>query len=217
MTRPAMLSVFFGFAAVLSAAAALAAEPIELFNGKDLSGWDFDLAGQDAKMEDVWSVEDGVLKCAGKPAGYIVTKKKDYGDYKLELDWRWSSGKGGNNGVLVHCSTPRELGIWCKSVEVQLQAGHAGDFWVIGTELDVEKEQTRKQGRRHINLTDDSEKPLGEWNHMEIVCAGDTITVYVNGDMVNKATNVNVTSGGIALQSEGTPIEYRNIKLTPLE
>ena len=165
-------------------------------------------------MEDVWSVEDGVLVCKGRPVGYLRTIKDDYRDYVLTLEWRWPPGtQGGNNGVLVHTSTPGALGVWPKSIEVQLQRGEAGDFWVIGTELDVPNEAERMRGRRHLNLTDDSEKPLGEWNEMEITCRGDEDIVKVNGDLVNHATNCNVTQGAISLQSEGAPIEYRNIVL----
>ena len=191
-------------------------QTIALFNGQDLAGWTFELADPNAKMEDVWSVEGGVLCCKGKPGGYLRTEA-DYENYVLTLDWRWPPGtEGGNNGVLVHTSTPGALGIWPKSIEVQLQRGHAGDFWIIGTELDVENEESRRKGRRHLNLTDDSEKPLGEWNQIEITCKGDEVIVKVNGDLVNRATNCSVTSGAISLQSEGAPIEYRNIILTPL-
>ena len=117
----------------------------------------------------------------------------------------------------MHCSTPGALGVWCKSIEVQLAHGNAGDFWIIGTDLDVENEAERKKGRRHLNLTDDSEKPIGEWNTMEIVCKGNEVSVKVNGDLVNHATNVTESQGAIALQSEGTPIQYRNVELTPLK
>jgi hypothetical protein len=197
-------------------ASAQGAEKIRLFNGKDLTGWKAVLDDPGAKAEDVWSVKDGVLACKGKPVGYIRTEKDDYKDYTLTLQWRWVNKEGGNNGVLVHTSTPGALGIWPKSIEVQLAAGNAGDFWVIGTDLDVPDEATRKKDRRHINLTDGSEKPAGEWNTMEIVCKGDTIRVKVNGELVNEATNCNVTSGAISLQSEGAPIEFREIELTPL-
>lgn len=194
------------------------AAAIDLFNGKDLSGWTFVLADPQAKMEDVWSVSDGVLRCKGKPAGYLRTKRDDFHDYLLTLDWRWPDpAHPGNNGVLVHASTPGVLGIWPKSIEVQLLNQNAGDFWIIGTELDVENEAARREGRRHKNLTDDSEKPLGEWNHFEILCKGNEITVKVNGTLVNHATNCSVTEGAICLQSEGAPIEYRNIRLTPLK
>jgi hypothetical protein len=184
--------------------------------GNDLSGWTFHLADPNAKMEDVWSVADGVLVCKGKPAGYLRTKE-DYENYRLTLEWRWPGEKGGNNGVLVHTTTPGALGVWPKSIEVQLAHENAGDFWVIGTELDVPNEAERKKDRRHLNLTDGSEKPLGEWNRMEIVCRGDEITVKVNDELVNHATNVSQTKGAICLQSEGTEIQFREIKLAPVE
>jgi hypothetical protein len=188
---------------------------IKLFNGKDLTGWTYVLKDPNVPMDAVWSVEDGILECKGQPAGYLRTKRDDFHDYVLTLEWRWP-GDGGNNGVLVHASEPGALGVWPKSIEVQLAAGDAGDFWIIGTELDVPDEAHRKKGRRHLNLTDDSEKPLGQWNQMEITCRGNEITVKVNGDLVNHATNCSVTEGAICLQSEGTPIEYRNIVLRPL-
>ena len=190
-------------------------KPLALFNGKNLDGWDYHLDDDSVPMDKVWSVKDGVLHCTGTPAGYIVTKRRDFKDYVLDVEWRWP-GKGGNNGVLVHVSKPGALGVWPKSLEVQLGAGDAGDFWVIGTEIDVENEAARKEDRRHINLTDDSEKPLGEWNSMEIVCRGDEVTVKVNGELVNHATNSSETQGAIALQSEGTPIEYRKVELRQL-
>lgn len=191
-------------------------ESIDLFNGKDFTGWRWETDTEGVPLEEVWSIEDGVIKCSGRPAGYIRTNKEDYENYKLTLQWRWP-GKAGNNGVLVHTTKPNALGVWPKSLEVQLGSGDAGDFWVIGTEIDVENEASRKEDRRHKNLTDDSEKPLGEWNEMEIVCRGDEVVVKVNGELVNHATNSSVTKGAISLQSEGTPIEYRNVKLTPLE
>lgn len=190
---------------------------VALFNGRDLAGWTSDLDDPKVKMQDVWSVlPGGVLHCKGRPAGVLRTNK-DYSDYTLILDWRWlPETGGGNNGVLVHASTPRTLGIWPRSVEVQLESENAGDFWVIGTTLDVPDERERHQGRRYLNLTDGSERPIGEWNTIEITCRGNEILVKVNGQLVNHATNCSVSSGAICLQSEGMPIEYRSIYLHPL-
>ncbi len=197
---------------------------VSLFNGKDLTGWKHFLWDRKSRTEDkktpaskVWSVEDGILVCQGRPVGYLRTVD-EYENYELTLEWRWPAGTdGGNNGVLVHTTTPMALGLWPKSIEVQLFRRNAGDFWVIGTELDVKDEESRKKGRRHLNLTDDSEKPIGEWNTMKITCQGDKIRVFVNDDLVNEATNCSVTKGAIALQSEGALIHYRNVKLTPLK
>jgi hypothetical protein len=205
-------------ALLASSALAARAEDVALFNGKDLSGWTAVLDDKAADPAKTWSVADGILKCTGRPVGYIRTDKEDFKDYVLMLEWRWPEGaKGGNNGVLVHTSSPNALGIWPKSIEVQLASGDAGDFWVIGTDLDVPDEATRKKDRRHLNLTDGSEKPAGQWNTMEITCKGDTIRVKVNSELVNEATNCSVTEGAISLQSEGAPIEFRNIVLRPIE
>lgn len=193
-----------------------AQDEIVLFDGKNLDAWTFYLQDPNAKLEDVWSIRDGVLVCKGRPVGYLKTKQ-EFADYELRLEWRWPEGSsGGNSGVLVHVSTPNALGVWPKSVEVQLAAGNAGDFWVIGTEISIPNAEQRRQGRRHLNLTDGSEKPIGQWNEMVVVCRGDTITVHVNGQLVNECTKASVTQGAIALQSEGAEIHFRNIRLKKL-
>ncbi len=211
--RSALIGLFFFV--VAAPPAFCQDQSIRLFNGRDLAGWSVVADGEGGSAE-TWSVADGVLRCTGRPAGYVKTDE-EFGDYKLTLEWRWPAGAtGGNSGVLVHASTPRALGVWPKSIEVQLAKDNAGDFWIIGTELNVPDEASRKSDRRYKNLTDDSEKPAGEWNRMEIVCRGSTISVKVNGDLVNEATNCSVTRGAICLQSEGAPVEFREIVLTPL-
>ncbi len=198
---------------------------IKLFNGKDLTGWIPYLWDRAARKwdtttpaEKVWAVkEGGILHCFGRPTGYLRTKA-EFEDYRLTLQWRFPPGSpGGNSGVLVHTTTPNALGQWPKSIEVQLFRRNAGDFWTIGTDLDVENEATRKKGRRHLNLTDDSEKPIGQWNTMNVMCKGNEIIVKVNDDLVNHATNCTVTKGSISLQAEGAAIQFRNIVLTPLK
>jgi hypothetical protein len=207
------LTLFLFTASAITAEESKQAE--QLFNGKDLSNWTWVTDKGGSKLDDVWSVKDGVLHCTGNPRGYIRTNKDDYQNYSLIVEWRWP-GKGGNNGVLVHTSTPGALGVWPKSIEVQLANGNAGDFWVIGTDLDVPNKEARKKGRRHLNLTDDSEKPLGEWNRIEITCQANEIVVKVNGEVVNQAENCSVVQGAISLQSEGTPIEFRKVATQPL-
>jgi 3-keto-disaccharide hydrolase len=193
-------------------------KPITLFNGRDLEGWTAVLEDNKAKAADVWSVADGVLMCKGNPRGYLRTVKEDFHDYVLTLEWRFPAGsKGGNSGVLLHTTTPGALGIWPKSMEAQLNHQNAGDIWVIGTTCEIENADKRVMGRRHLNLTDDSEKPIGEWNAYEITCKGDEITIKVNGDLVNHVTKCSVQKGAISLQSEGAEIHFRNIKLTPLK
>ena len=214
--------------AFLSLAAIASAEP--LFNGKDLTGWTADVPSADGKPETPPSfvVHDGLLVSKGEPKGHLLTDKS-YSNYKLEVQYRFT-GKGGNCGVLIHASQPRMLyQMFPKSIEVQMNAGDAGDFWCIGENIevpDMEKRRPREAGqkfggteadaRRILNLTDDSEKPLGEWNTMVIECKGGDVKVEVNGVPVNHGMNSTATSGKIAIQAEGTEVEFRKVDLTPL-
>ena len=68
-----------------------------------------------------------------------------------------------------------------------------------------------------MNLTDNSEKPVGQWNTMIIECVADTVKVWENGDLVNYGYNATAQKGHIALQSEGSEVEFRKIELTPIK
>jgi len=190
-------------------------EKTMLWNGKDFAGWKLYTREPDHDVTKTWSVTNGLLRCEGKPAGYMRTEK-DYADYLFHVEWRWPEN-GGNNGVLVHMSEPDV--VWPKSLECQLHSGNAGDFWVIGGLETAEhaKADERVKGRRTIKLKDSSEKPLGEWNAYDIICKDDWIVVLVNGVLQNAATKCSERSGKICLQSEGTPIEYRNVYIEPLQ
>ncbi|MHC4511377.1 MAG: 3-keto-disaccharide hydrolase, partial [Planctomycetota bacterium] len=75
----------------------------------------------------------------------------------------------------------------------------------------------RVKGRRTLKLKESSEKPIGQWNAYDIICKDDWVVVLVNGVLQNVATECTPSSGKICLQSEGTPIEYRNVYIEPLE
>jgi hypothetical protein len=193
---------------------------IELFNGKDLTGWKTWLDPKSkVEAKDVWSISDGIIICKGKPNGYIITEK-EYGDYVLTLEWRWAKGsKGGNSGVLCHVSGADK--VWPKSWEAQLMAGKAGEIWLVdGFKLDVDKErQNPKQARNFYRITKDKkvEKDIGEWNTYKITCKGDTVKLEVNGELVNEGKAAEATKGKILLQSEGAEVHFRNISLTPIK
>ncbi|NND34579.1 MAG: DUF1080 domain-containing protein, partial [Saprospiraceae bacterium] len=70
---------------------------------------------------------------------------------------------------------------------------------------------------RILNLTDGSENPVGEWNHMHIECLGDQIKVWVNGDFVNHGFDCTAQQGQIALQAEGAEVEFRRVELKPIK
>jgi hypothetical protein len=71
--------------------------------------------------------------------------------------------------------------------------------------------------RRIKNLTDGSEKPVGEWNTYIIECVGDEVKVWVNGDLVNHGSNCTASKGQIALQAEGSEVEFRKVELTAID
>ncbi len=201
-----------------------------LFNGKDLSGWEADVPARDKdpNLPDSFVVRNGMLVSMGKPEGHLVTKQA-YRDYRLQVEYRFP-GKGGNCGVLVHASRPRALyGMFPQSIEVQMMSGDAGDFWCIEEDIkvpDMEKRRPRKpnekwggaegDARRILNLTDGSEKPLGQWNTMVIEARGRNLAVWVNGDKVNEGFEATADRGKIALQAEGTEVEFRKVEIGPL-
>ena len=65
-------------------------------------------------------------------------------------------------------------------------------------------------------FNESNEKPVGEWNRLEVTCEGNTIEIMVNGLLQNRGTEASVSEGNICLQSEGKDIEFRNVLLTPL-
>jgi putative heme-binding domain-containing protein len=188
--------------------------PIELFDGKTLDGWTYFLADPKAKMSDVWSVKDGVLRCKGQPIGYLRTEK-DWTSYELDVDWRFDPVAGaGNSGVLLRVQAPDE--VWPKSIEAQLESRNAGDIWNID-EVPMQVDAGRTEGRHTSKLQPSNEKPLGEWNHYHIVLDAGELTLEVNGVVQNHASWCEEVPGRIALQSEGAVIEFKKVTLTPIE
>lgn len=199
-----------------------------LFNGKDLSGWHIDVPDmdKDPSLKSPFFVRNGLLVSMGTPGGHIITDAV-HKNYRLDVEYRFA-GQPGNCGVLVHASTPRALyKMFPKSIEVQLMHENAGDFWCIVEDIrvqDMEKRRGAKEEwgttegklRRILNLTDGSEKPVGQWNKVRIECLNNTVKVWVNGDLVNLGFDCTAQEGQIALQAEGSEVEFRKVALTPI-
>lgn len=202
--------------------------PMSLFNGKDLTGWHVDVPEMDGnpKARNPFIVRDGKLVSLGTPGGHLITDRK-YANYRLDIEYRFAA-QPGNCGVLVHASKPRMLyGMFPQSMEVQMQSGDAGDFWCIGEDIEVPDMEARRgpkkdwgvtegKSRRIKNLTDGTEVPLGEWNTMRVECIGRSVKVWVNGTVVNEGRNCTAQSGQIAIQAEGSEVEFRKLELTQL-
>ena len=191
-----------------------------LFDGQTFDGWTFDVL-DDSPAASIFSISDGVLNIegAGKSKA-VIQSKGSYSNFELEFEWLWPA-KPGNSGCLLFCSGKRFMSVWPKSLEVQMQHGSAGDFIYIGETIDVTKEQLpiydkEKESwkkRLRLNLTDDSEKTPGQWNHCRIISNDGEVTVYVNGDLVNKGWNATARSGRICFQAEFADVQYRNIRI----
>jgi hypothetical protein len=199
-----------------------------LFNGKDLDGWHIDIPEMDSVKDAVnpFLIRDGMLVSLGIPRGHLISNAI-YKDYRLEIEYRFT-GEPGNCGVLVHASTPRALyKMFPKSIEVQMEHENAGDFWCIVEDITTDNMEERRgpkeewgiiegKKRRIKNLSDGSEKPLGEWNTMVIECVKDKIKIWVNGDLVNYGYDATAHSGQIAIQAEGAEVEIRKLDLTEI-
>lgn len=199
-----------------------------LFNGKDLSGWHVDVPEMDTVPNAInpFIERDGNLVSLGTPNGHLITDA-EYENYQLDIEYRFP-GEPGNCGILVHASTPRALyKMFPKSIEVQMMHENAGDFWVIVEDIKVDNMVARRgpkekwgitegKKRRILNLTDGTEKPLGEWNKMRIECVDREIKVWLNGVLVNHGYQSTAHKGQIAVQAEGSEVEFRKLFLTPI-
>jgi len=156
---------------------------------------------------------DGLLKTRGQPIGY-VRSNDDFTNYVLKLEWRFNpvTKQEGNGGVLL-----RMIGedkVWPKSVEAQLHSKNAGDFWNIDN-FDMKVAEDRTSGR-NTKKTHFAENPVGEWNEYEIIVDRGLVILKVNGQELNRAWDVAEIPGKICLQSEGSEMHFRNIRLAPI-
>ena len=191
-------------------------EKIALFNGKDLSGWTKVVKAEpDASPDTTWRVEEGVIKCTGKPFGYLRTQQS-YADFKLKVEYRWADTNtvSPNSGIFVFTTGP-DNHFLPKAIESQLKLGRAGDWVLLSTATMNGLENKGNKSVKRMN-EESSEKPRGEWNLVEIVTKGNTLQVSINGVLQNKGTDVYTDAGQICLQSEGGAIDFRNVTLEPI-
>ena len=182
-------------------------EPVQLFNGKDLTGWRL----TDANAISGWSAKDGLLvnvvsQEEGKPHKNYGNLRTDqvFEDFNLTLEVRLA--KGGNSGVYIR-------GIY--EVQVADTYGRPLDPHNMGAVYS------------RIKPTESAEKPAGEWQTMDITFVDRHATVVLNGKKIIDNQPIPGCTGGalwsdvtrpgpIYLQGDHTGIEYRNIVLKPV-
>ncbi len=194
-----------------------AQQSTSIFNGEDLSNWQFIVEENEVPAEEVFSVSDGIITVKGEPLGYMYTREK-YRNYTLELEYRWA-GEESNSGIfflIEEAANPFPKGIEC-----QLMAGRAGDLVLLnGADL---KEYSLPEGVTERpafpvipKKEPSSEQPVGDWNKVSITVNDGAISIQVNDLLQNSATS-EVKEGHIGLQSEGKAIQFRNLVFHPLK
>lgn len=181
---------------------------IALFNGQDLSGWVFvtdENSQEDASQ--TFTSSDGLIRISGQPFGYMRTKQK-YSDFVLHTEWRWTA-EPADGGIFVMLQEGDQ--VWPTGLQCQMKGE---DLGVLMGGIPIEGVDA-PNGFYKKELVDDTkvEKPAGEWNETEISCLGGHVTVTINGVMVNEA-KCEALEGYIGFQSEGGPLEFRNVYLT---
>jgi hypothetical protein len=177
-----------------------------LFNGKDLTGFKtfLDPEAKDADPAKTWTVEEGTIRCSGKPSGYFYTEGS-HSNYVLRYDWRYPAGSSpeSNSGCLVHIHEPHQ--IWPKAVEPQGRYFDHGKLFFIHVKP-LEENFDEEADKR-------AKKPIGEWNTTEITCDQEgTVSVKLNGVPVSTG-RTELKDGPIGWQSEGAEIHFRNIMI----
>lgn len=204
--------------AVSSGLAAAAAEEgfTELFNGRDLSGW----KNVNCAPE-TWTWKDGVLHCTGRPIGALRTERR-YENFILECEWRHLKS-GGNAGIFLWASPIAAPGVpFLRAIEVQvLDEGYGQSEWYT-THGDVFPihGSTMEPFGRHRGMrsfpSEERSRPSPQWNHYRIVCTNGVVRLHVNGKEVSGGENCNWRRGYIGLESEGSPVEFRDVRLMEL-
>jgi hypothetical protein len=219
--------------------AACAAEPVRPFIDDTQPGFRELAAGDFVNVNcapDTWTWKDGVLHCSGQPLGVLRTAKI-HTNFEMTLEWMHQK-PAGNSGVFVW-TTPESIGQLAsegkpglpKGIEVQIldhaftdrmkAAGKAtdwfgtnGDVFAVGVEMTpfppLSPDGKRSFPRKHLA------KGHGEWNHYYIRAIQGEIRLWVNGEEVSGGTGCNPASGYICLESEGSPILFRRIRIREL-
>jgi len=160
-----------------------------------------------------WRVENGMIRSTGKPNGFLRSKKV-YRNFVLRAEWRFqkegwtqrSPDDWPNAGFFINAG--QVVNGWPLSHEVQGHYGEAGSlFGVRGGKVSGAKRGPIVKNR----------PPLGSWDRYEITQQNGRIRVVLNGELVNEGYDAQPAEGSICLQSEGWPVDYRNVEIKELK
>ena len=174
----------------------------DLFNGKDLGGWvDVNTS------KETWTVRDGLLVCTGKPIG-VMRSEKQYENFILHIEWRHMQA-GGNSGVFI----------WSEPVLNPEKDGKPRPMGYVSGELfganglQTTPDNPRGSRSQSVELRC---KGKGEWNTYDVVAVDGVVKLAINGKFVNGVSKASVKKGYLCLESEGSEIHFRNIRILEL-
>ncbi len=172
-------------------------EPLELFNGSDLTGWQ----PMSSEIPKGWVVRDGIL--FNEHPGNNLVSERTFEDFKLHAEFRYPAGS--NSGIYLRGRY---------EVQIEDNFGDEAESHKIGGVYGF------------LTPSRNAAKPHGEWQTYDITLVGRTLTVYLNGErVIDRQTIPGITGGAIDsdegapgpiyLQGDHGPIEFRRLTITP--
>lgn len=197
---------------------------IELFNGKDFTGWvidgptEYKDKNDDNKMKPLWSVEDKLIRTTGNGFGFL-RYDKEFADFILHVEYRMVKEKGVNSGIGIRTT---------KFDSKQSTASRPSYF---SYEVQLLDDADAKPGKgttgslyRYVAPTKVAHKPAPEWNTVEIECNGPKIRIRFNGTETlnfDQSTDEKLKSkplkGYVCLQSHSKQVEFKNVRIKPIK
>ncbi|MGE0610118.1 MAG: DUF1080 domain-containing protein [Pirellulales bacterium] len=200
---------------------------------RTLTGDDFENVNT---APDTWTWKDDEVHCTGQPVGVTRTKQK-VTNFELVAEWRHLRS-GGNSGIFVWASDEaladlKPGALPPGGIEVQvLDHGYAeqyekangkkpdwfttnGDVFPVGKSTMTPFEPKAPNGSRSFPRKELS-KGVNEWNHYYVRAINGEVRLWVNGEEVSGGTNCEPRTGYLCLESEGAPVEFKNIRLREL-
>ncbi len=186
--------------------------------------------------KDTWSWKDGIAHCTGKPIG-VIRSTKQFTNFELVAQWDMLQ-EGGNSGIYVWTGEKAILNAKPNKFpddgfEVQvLDHGFIkqyekatgkkaewfttnGDVFPLGPAKWKPFPPTSPRGERAFPRKNLS-KGFGQWNHYYVRCINGEIRLWVNGEEVSGGTNCDPRTGYLCLESEGAPVDFREIRIREL-